>query len=194
MTSDNNLKGLVLCGGRSTRMQHDKSSIAYHGGLPQWQYLANLLQAFVPEVHLSCRAGQMIPGATNILTDSVEGAGPSAGLLSAHAVFPAASWLVLACDLPLIGPQSIAYLLQHRNRDKMATAFLSPFNQMPEPLIAIWEPAGLEQLRKEYEEGKTCPRKTLHFADTAVLENPHADEQFNANTPEEMREALRKIN
>ena len=30
------LKGLVLCGGFSTRMQEDKSRIDYHG-VPQWQ-------------------------------------------------------------------------------------------------------------------------------------------------------------
>ena len=56
MTSDNNLKGLVLCGGRSSRMQHDKSSIAYHNGVPQWQYLANLLLAFVPAAMMALRS------------------------------------------------------------------------------------------------------------------------------------------
>jgi molybdopterin-guanine dinucleotide biosynthesis protein A len=192
MISDNNLKGLVLCGGRSSRMQQDKSTIAYHG-LPQWQYLAQLLQGFTREVYLSCRSEQAYTGWDKVITDSVEGAGPSAGLLSAHAAYPAAAWLVLACDLPLISPKSIAYLLAQRQPGKAATAFLSPFNNMPEPLIAIWEPAGLAQLQKDFGEGKTCPRKTLHASDTLVIENPYADEQFNANTPAEMQEALKLL-
>ncbi|WP_119079099.1 molybdenum cofactor guanylyltransferase [Chitinophaga alhagiae] len=192
MTSTGNLKGLVLCGGRSTRMQQDKSTITYHG-MPQWQYLAELLQHFLPEVYLSCRAGQSYPGWNRVITDSVEGAGPSAGLLSARAVAPATSWLVLACDLPLIGPRSIEHLLRHRQPEKAATAFISPFNNMPEPLIAIWEPEGLTQLEKDFGEGKTCPRKTLLNTNTAVLHNPFADEQFNANTPEEMHEALQQL-
>lgn len=192
MTSTNNLKGLVLCGGRSTRMQQDKSAITYHGK-PQWQYLAELLQGFLPEVYLSCRAEQLYPGWDKVIIDSVEGAGPSAGLLSAHAFAPGVSWLVLACDLPLISPRSVDYLLQHRQPQKAATAFLSPFNNMPEPLIAIWEPAGLAQLEKDFGEGKTCPRKTLNYTDTAILHNPFADEQFNANTPEEMHAALQQL-
>lgn len=192
MISDKNLKGLILCGGRSTRMQQDKSGIAYHGQ-PQWQYLKHLLEGFLPEVYLSCRADQSYPGCDNIITDSVEGAGPSAGLLSAYALQPATSWLVLACDLPLIGPGSVTCLLEGRQPEKAATAFLSPFNNMAEPLIAIWEPAALEQLKKDFGEGKICPRKTLRAMDVAILENPYVNEQFNANTPGEMDEALKQL-
>ncbi|WP_241559098.1 molybdenum cofactor guanylyltransferase [Chitinophaga barathri] len=186
------LKGLVLCGGKSLRMQQDKSTISYHG-LPQWQYLYNLLKEFVPEVWLSAREGQEFPGCGNIIHDSVEGAGPSAGLLSAYAHDPAASWLVLACDLPLISAQSISLLLEKRQPRLAATSFISPFNEQPEPLIAIWEPAALEQLANDFREGKTCPRKTLSGMEVALIENPYRREQYNANTPEEMENAKEKL-
>lgn len=191
MMSDKNLKGLVLCGGRSKRMQQDKSNIGYHG-VPQWQHLRDLLQSFLPEVWLSCRADQEFPG-SNVITDSFESAGPATGLLSAHVAQPETSWLVLACDLPLISAQSVEYLIAHRQPEKAATAFLSDFNQSPEPLIAIWEPAALEKLAAEVKEGLYCPRKTLQKSDVLILENPYSIEQFNANTPEEMQDALRKI-
>jgi molybdopterin-guanine dinucleotide biosynthesis protein A len=181
------MKGLILCGGRSTRMQQDKSTIAYHG-MPQWQYLYNLLQSLVPEVYLSCRADQQ-PDFTDhipVITDSVPGAGPIVGLLSAHAAFPDDAWLVLACDLPLISLQSLSFLVHARQPEKDATAFLSSFNNSPEPLIAIWEAKGLELLKNS---GKSCPRKALLQADVLILENPYPTEQFNANTPEEMQAA-----
>ncbi|MRG45859.1 NTP transferase domain-containing protein [Chitinophaga sp. SYP-B3965] len=193
MTSDNNLKGLILCGGLSTRMQQDKSQIAYHGK-PQWQYLHDLLKSFLPEVYLSCRPEQEFPGCDNLIPDSVIGAGPSSGLLSAHAAYPDASWLVLACDLPLISEQSISYLLSNRNPQKAATAFVSPFNFSPEPLITIWEPKGLDALELEFREGKNCPRKTLLKVEVEILKNPNDTEQFNANTPDEMKDAMGKIN
>lgn len=192
MTSDKNLKGLVLCGGMSIRMQQDKSQIAYHGK-PQWQYLHDLLKNFLPEVYLSCRPEQEFPGCNHLIPDSVIGAGPSSGLLSAHAAYPDASWLVLACDLPLISEQSIAYLIQNRDAQKAATAFISPFNFSPEPLITIWEPAGLDALEKEFREGKNCPRKTLLKVEVELLKNPNSTEQFNANTPDEMNDAMNKI-
>lgn len=192
MTSDNHLKGLVLCGGQSLRMQQDKSQIAYHGK-PQWQYLHDLLKTFLPEVYLSCRPEQEFPGCDNLIPDSVTGAGPSSGLLSAYAAQPGVSWLVLACDLPLISEQSIAYLIQNRNVQKAATAFISPFNFSPEPLITIWEPAGLAALELEFREGKNCPRKTLLKVEVEILKNPYSVEQFNANTPDEMNDAMSKI-
>ncbi len=188
------LKGLVLCGGYSTRMQQDKSHIAYHG-MPQWQYLHDLLRAVVPEVYISCRPDQqeVFAGTAPLITDTVTVGGPAAGLLSAYAAFPDTAWLVLACDLPLISLQSLQLLLSSRNITKAATAFNSPVNHLPEPLIAIWEPRGLEVLQQSVAGGKQCPRKALLQTDIEVLENPYAAEQFNANTPEEMQEAIKLI-
>jgi molybdopterin-guanine dinucleotide biosynthesis protein A len=188
------MKGLILCGGYSTRMQQDKSSIVYHG-MPQWQYLYTLLQAVIPEVYLSCREDQRPAFTDNIpvITDNVEGRGPAVGLLSAHAAFPDSAWLVLACDLPLISLQSLSLLVHSRNKSKDATSFISPFNQLPEPLIAIWEPSGLQNLKTSFEAGKNCPRKAMLQGAIEVIENPYAVEQFNANTPQEMLEAKEKL-
>lgn len=168
-------------------MQEDKSMIPYHG-VPQWQYLYNLVQAQVPDTYVSFREDQVIENIP-VITDSVEGGGPAVGLLSAHAAFPDAAWFVLACDLPLISRQSIDFLLQHRDATKDATAFVSPVNHLPEPLIAIWEPSGLQKLKLSFESGKNCPRKALLQSDYLQIENPWATEQFNANTPEEKQEA-----
>ncbi|TWV99056.1 NTP transferase domain-containing protein [Chitinophaga pinensis] len=184
------LKGLILCGGRSTRMQQDKSLIAYHG-VPQWQYLYELVQSILPEVYVSCREDQRenLRADIDLITDSVEGGGPSAGLLSANKAFPEAAWLVLAVDLPLISAQSVNYLIAQRQPEKDATSLISPVNHLPEPLIAIWEPSGLKKLWQNVMDGRNCPRKTLLNADIHQVENPFSAEHFNANTPDEMKEA-----
>lgn len=195
MTMENKapLKGLVLCGGFSTRMQEDKSKIAYHG-MPQWQYLVTLLQPFLEEVYLSCRPEQQADFSyPYLIPDNVPYGGPSAGLLSAHLLQPQTAWLVLACDLPLISRQSLELLLQSRDANKAATSFISSFNQSPEPLIAIWEPAGLDILAENVATGKSCPRKTLLNSDIHLLQNPYEAEQFNANTPEEKAAAIQQV-
>lgn len=195
-TPDNKtpLKGLVLCGGFSTRMQEDKSIISYHG-MPQWQYLVTLLQSLLPEVYISCREDQQehFAGYPNLVPDSVPFGGPSAGLLSAHALQPETAWLVLACDLPLLSKQSLELLIAQRDATKAATTFVSPVNDLPEPLIAIWEPAGLHSLLENVTAGKNCPRKTMLNSNIALFKNPYAAEQFNANTPEEKAEALKDL-
>ncbi|MFY0252620.1 NTP transferase domain-containing protein [Chitinophaga sp. 30R24] len=185
------LKGLVLCGGFSTRMQEEKSDIAYHG-MPQWQYLVNLLQSFLQEVYVSCRAEQQSHfNYPLLIPDTLPYRGPSAGLLSAHALQPDTAWLVIACDLPFLSPNSLGLLIQQRNTLRAATTFISPANKLPEPLITIWEPAGLKALQQNVMEGKNCPRKTLLNTDIALLENPFFPEQFNANTPEEKAAAMK---
>lgn len=182
------LYGLILCGGRSLRMQQDKSQLDYHG-IPQWQYLYQLLAPLTEKVYLSCRADQQLDTALPVITDSIDDAGPATGILSAFKAFPDKAWLVLACDLPLISAQSLELLIASRNVGKEATAFISSFKQSPEPLMTIWETAGLKRLDIE----KGCPRKTLLKADIALIENPFAIEQFNANTPSERAEAMKVI-
>ncbi|WP_343689910.1 NTP transferase domain-containing protein [Chitinophaga sp.] len=182
------LYGLILCGGRSLRMQQDKSQLDYHG-LPQWQYLYQLLAPLTDQVYLSCRVDQQLDTDLPVIVDSVEEAGPATGILSAFKAFPGRAWLVLACDLPLVSAQSLSLLVSKREVNKEATAFISSFKQSPEPLMTIWEIAGLKRLDAE----KGCPRKTLMKADIALIENPFAIEQFNANTPEERAAALQTI-
>ncbi|WP_343744398.1 NTP transferase domain-containing protein [Chitinophaga sp.] len=188
------LKGLVLCGGQSTRMQENKSRISYHG-MPQWQYLVDLLTSFKLETYLSCRTDQQtdFDHYSRLIPDSVPYGGPSAGLLSAHQAQPDSAWLVLACDLPLISRQSLEILVRERDAEQSATAFISPVNDLPEPLIAIWEPAGLRALWQNVEAGKNCPRKTLLNTHIRLLHNPYATEQYNANTPEEKAVALKQV-
>ncbi|RFS22618.1 molybdenum cofactor guanylyltransferase [Chitinophaga silvatica] len=180
------IKGLVLCGGYSTRMQEDKSTIAYHG-VPQWKYLVKLLQNLIPEVYISCRPDQLLQFADHpmLIPDNVATKGPSAGILSAYQKDQHVAWLVIACDLPNISEQSLKYLISNRNITKAATTFISPVNHLAEPLITIWEPAALKSLAHNTEAGITCPRKTLLNCDIHLLENPFAEEQFNANTPDE---------
>ncbi|MGX5819746.1 NTP transferase domain-containing protein [Chitinophaga lutea] len=187
------LRGLVLCGGRSTRMRQDKSRIRYHDG-PQWSYLRQLLLDELEEVYISCRRDQVFPGCEALIIDSVDSAGPATGLLSAYKAFPDSAWLVLACDLPLIDATSIRMLLRHRDRRKAATAFLREGQPQPEPLVAIWEPAGLLSLQQAFLKGKNCPGKTLLSADIVTVTPPADEALFNANTPADMQTILQKLN
>src|SRR3546814_9342702 len=51
------LNGLILCGGKSHRMQEDKSLLKYRG-IPHWQYICDLLDPIVDDTWISCRKDQ----------------------------------------------------------------------------------------------------------------------------------------
>lgn len=186
ISKETKLYGLVLAGGKSTRMGHDKSVIEWHGK-EQRYYMADLLKKFCDEVFISCREEQEdeIDSNYNTITDKVEGKGPIVGIQSAFATHDSVAWLVLACDLPLIDESTLMYLVEHRDKTKVATTYKSPHDGLPEPLISIWEPEGKNALASFREQGYNCPRKVLINSDVAIIDPVNEQALINANTPED---------
>ncbi len=184
---------LILCGGYSTRMKQDKCLIVYHQQ-PQWKYLLNLFTPIFKNCFISCRKDQIdiFQLFTRIVTDDVafDFQGPAVGILSANKQFPNKTWLVVACDLPLITLKSINLLIEQRDVTKGATAFNSPTQNLPDPLLTLWEPLGIEELRLNVSLGITCPRKALLKMETKILDNPSSQELLNANTPKEYEQIM----
>lgn len=188
------LLGLVLAGGKSQRMGQDKGAIDYHGQ-PQRTYAAELLRPFCEEVFLSVRPDQLASteSAFPLLPDSFLGLGPMGAILSAFQTRPDAAWLVIACDLPLLRHHTLRQLVSKRNVQRMATAFNSPVNQFPEPLIAIWEPRSYSILLQFLAQGISCPRKALINNPVQLLDADVPEDLQNINYPEEMEALLQQL-
>ena len=94
---------------------------------------------------------------------------------------------MVACDLPLLDLDTLKYLIENRNTASIATTFESPFDQQPEPLITIWEPAACEILKSFSADGFNCPRKALirNIDRVKILKAPNPDALLNANTPQD---------
>ncbi|HDZ04040.1 hypothetical protein LCGC14_0133030 [marine sediment metagenome] len=195
MISNAKLYGLVLSGGKSTRMGEDKGLITYHN-LPQREHLYHLLNKVCEQTFLSIRQDQEreIPNSFNTIIDKDDFRGPYNGLLSAHIAHPEAAWLVLACDLPLMDKKALQELIAARNTGKIASAFADANNPLPEPLCAIWEPEALKQSIAYLEAGNgSCPRKFLINADVNLVFPEYKEVLLNANSKAEYKEALLKI-
>jgi len=187
------LYGLVLAGGKSTRIGQDKGTINWHGK-DQRYYMADLLKKYTDKVYISCRADQQqeINTAYQNLPDTFTGIGPFGAILSAFREQPEKAWLVVACDLPLLDQQTLDFLIAHRDTSSIATAFQSSHNDFPEPLITIWEPKSYPVLLSFLSQGYSCPRKVLINSDVKILQAPNPDALTNVNTPED-RERVEQI-
>jgi molybdopterin-guanine dinucleotide biosynthesis protein A len=188
------LFGLVLAGGRSNRMQADKAALDY-GRKPQLARAFELLEPRVQQAWVSVRADQRdepLRARYPQVVDGELGGGPIAGIIAAQSLHPGAAWLVLACDLPMLDGATLDRLLAGRDARRIATAFRSASDGLPEPLCAIYEPASREAVLRHVGAGRLCPRKFLAAHDTLLLEPPHPHALDNANTPQDA-EALRAL-
>lgn len=184
--SQQQLNGLVLAGGKSERMGQDKGAIQWHRKQQRY-HLADLLKNYTDEVYISCGADQQhdVDPAYPTLTDTFTGLGPFGAILSAFREQPEKAWLVVACDLPLLDQDTLDFLIAHRDTSAIATAFESPHDGFPEPLITIWEPKSYAVLLSFLAQGYSCPRKVLINSNSKILKVPQADALTNVNTPEE---------
>lgn len=188
--------GLVLAGGRSSRMRADKAALAYQGQTQLERAMA-LLDALLPRAFVSVRPDQAddpLRARFARIVDRHENIGPLAGVLAAQAEHPQAAWLVLACDLPLLDRASLEHLLRARDPARLATAYRSSHDGLPEPLCAIYEPASAAALSAHLAAGRNCPRKFLLSADVNIIEEPNPRALDNINTPEEYGLAMATLN
>ena len=189
------VRGLVLAGGRSTRMGRDKAALVYRGRDQLTVTLALLAEAGVPG-WLSVRAGQTAdPSRARHpqIVDGPEGEGPIAGILAALRSAPEAAWLVLACDLPFLDAGTLRALLEARDPTRVATAFRSGHDGLPEPLCAVWEPRAIAPLLRHVADGGRCPRKFLLAQDARLVALPRRDALDNVNSAAEYWRAMQEL-
>jgi len=182
------IKGLVLVGGKSTRMGQDKSELDYFGK-PQKEVAKELLENNNLKTFYSV---EKATNNVNEISDKFYNLGPFGGICSAFQKDPNSAWFVLATDLPFVNNKVIEFLLNHRNPSKVATAIKGKTKQFVEPLITIYEPKAYPILLQYLAQGYSCPRKMLINSDVEIVE---IDDDLirNVNTPEEFEMAIKEI-
>ncbi|PGH14125.1 hypothetical protein AJ79_03242 [Helicocarpus griseus UAMH5409] len=135
--------------------------------------------------------------------------GPAAGLLAAHSAKPTATWLVVACDYPLLSTSALHYLQEQHytiattdsgtNASSCEPPLLTCYRNTQgycEPLLGMWTPEALSILARNVEQGRTGPRFVIEELGSGgkgqVRLVVPRDERwlFNANTVGEWREAV----
>jgi molybdopterin-guanine dinucleotide biosynthesis protein A len=192
------LYGLVLAGGRSTRMQRDKAAIQYRPGETQLDAAMKLLEGRVARAFASVRAEQRSDPARARYPQIVDRGGlegPIAGISAALTEHPDAAWLVLACDLPYLEARTLDALIAARRDGTNVIAFKSSSDSLPEPLCAIYEPGARTLLEDHIAAGKNCPRKFLiNTAEVELLDLPNPRALDNVNTVEDYGRAMSELN
>ena len=189
------IPGLVLAGGRSSRMGEDKAAKRL-AGKPLAQIVALRLAAQASAVFINTRNQALAGLGFDLLPDTIEGQeGPLAGILAgldyvlAH--LPAASHLaVVPADAPFF-PETLVSRLAAAI-DGPDTLAMAAYCGDPEPAFALWPVALAKRLRHWLETGEnrairafaaTCQVRLVDFVD----EPSHSF--FNVNRPRDFERA-----
>ena len=189
------LYGLVLVGGKSERMGHDKALLSFDGKHTQLERAVSLLSKVTDHAFVSLRKEQEFPlpdGANAVFDNFEEIKGPLCGILSAMKAYPLADWLVVACDLPNLDTSALRKLIgAYRSMDPQLTAYKNSHSGFPEPLCAIY-PAGndseLIQLSRELD--TLSPRKLFAHKSARLVDQTNPNSLDNVNTAAEYEVAL----
>src|SRR5690348_75343 len=142
----NKLYGVVLCGGKSSRMGSDKGLLQC--GERTWSEMAlenlrpyctrvvlSVNQSQVPAYGRKFSQGMLMQDDPDILKQY---AGPVAGVLTARGKFPGGDLLVLACDMPDMDTACLRELVEAYRRYPHHSCYAYQGADFFEPLCAIY--------------------------------------------------------
>lgn len=193
--------GIVLAGGRSTRMGAAKADLEWHGSTLLYRAAAVVGRAVDGPVVVVAAPGQALPelpAGVAVVEDPVEGLGPMQGLAAGLTAVADRAGVAFVCstDLPFLHPAFVRRVLRGLTGD--AEVVLPVAHGFRQPLAAAYRTriAGLvaELLaRGHHRPGmlfEHCEVVRLDdaalLADPALAEHdPRLDSVLNVNTPED---------
>lgn len=190
--------GVVLAGGASRRMGHDKAALRIDGEPLVRRAVGRLRRALAEVVVVGSPALASLVPDTRVIADEWPGRGPLGALATALRATDAEWVLLVACDMPFLQAPLI------REIARLALA------QPPAEVIAVRGPRGLEPLHAAYARaclplalrrlagddvslrGLLGAARVREMAPEEVRRlDPSGLSTLNANTPEEWERALR---
>ena len=179
------VSGIILAGGRSSRMGTDKAQLPL-GGQTLLERQAEKLRALGIDDILISGAAVSLPCA-RLIADRVPGCGPLGGLYACFSAAKHQNCLVLCVDVPLVPLRSLAELLEaHLEGDTDAT--LLEQGGFPEPLLGVYRAALAEQIAPLLRDGEFAVRAFLRRIRLQTV--PYTGDALlltNCNTPEDYR-------
>lgn len=188
------LVGVVLAGGKSSRLGRDKALLRFGGEGDLLTRTLELLRGMVDSVIV---VGRPHPGGIGI-ADLAPGLGPVGGITTALTHAAGAACLALSCDLPFMNREILARLVaayRRRPSGKIAFLYRRASDGREESLVAVYGPETLSAFRRCMDEGLLKVGRVVPEEEKFYLDYDEADAQafFNINRPADLEEARRII-
>ena len=189
--------GVVLCGGKSTRMGTSKALLPF-GPETMLQRVVRIVGDVVSPIVVVAAVDQILPDlppAVIVTRDASEGRGPLEGLRAGLTVLPAyvERAYVTSCDVPLLVPDFVRQMLDLAGGYDIAVIEINGFSH---PLSAVYSRATLPYVEDLLAHDRLRPAflfdvvKTRRIEPAQMTADPHLRTLRNLNTREDYEQAL----
>ncbi len=183
--------GVIVAGGRASRMGGRDKAFAAVGGEPIAVRTVRLFHALFPQVLVATNRPEPFRGLdVEIVADRFPGSGPLAGIHAALLASRHPHAFVAACDMPRLATDVIRFLVA---RIGTADAIVPRWGGDVEPLHAVYARSCLDQMETCLRAGRLPLRDFLALVrvdyvgdDELARVGGAADSLTNVNTPEEL--------
>jgi molybdopterin-guanine dinucleotide biosynthesis protein A len=183
--------GIVLAGGRSSRMGRPKAWLDWHGSPLLRRVCGIVARGAGGPVAVVRAPGQELPplpDGVRVIEDEREGRGPMQGILAGLEAVDADVAFVASVDLPFLHPRFVAAVCHALDGADVAVPQLAGHRQ---PLAAAYRPALAPLVAELVEEERMKPAFLFERCTTRWLEElPHPESVRNVNAPADYRAAL----
>ncbi|HID11343.1 MAG TPA: molybdenum cofactor guanylyltransferase [Candidatus Latescibacteria bacterium] len=175
--------GIVLAGGRSSRMGRDKAGIVL-GGRTFMERAIDALRPLCAEVWVVGRDGGK--GEVRFLRDELPGLGPIGGLYTGLRALGDGRAIFAACDMPFLEPEVLKQLLGYH-----AEAVVFRLGGRVQPLPGVYNARLVERILGQVEAGERSLMALLRASFTAYVELSPSEARvlLDVDTPDDLGRA-----
>ena len=189
--------GVVLAGGKSSRMGASKAELPFMGEPLLRRVVNRLSEAVADVVVIGPPTLQMLVPDVLVWSDVTVPVGPLGGLYTALKMTPCERLFLVACDMPLLQPALIRTMLAVAEAHRASDAVTLLSNGRMEPLHAVYARSSLDAVEEALASGQRAMHLLLErlavvtmSPEIVVREDPRGVSALNVNTPEDWRHAL----
>lgn len=186
------LEGIILAGGKSSRMGTDKGLISYKG-LTFAEYLIHTISPFCKQVKINANNKKYEQFGLKVIQDVFHEKGPLGGIYSSLLSCSLDYVLLVPCDMPFISKELINILVDQAIEDEVT--FFS-FADKWQPLLAIYPKSILSIVKSNIEKEELGVMRLLKSNENKIKINVIEREEIilNCNTKEELEKLYNENN
>jgi molybdopterin-guanine dinucleotide biosynthesis protein A len=186
MEASKNITGIILAGGKSSRMGTDKGLLKLDG-VQFIERIINTMKPLVNDIIIVSNNPDYDQFDYKCIKDSIKDAGPLAGLYTGLEHSKTEYNLVLSCDVPLINSSVLNLLI--KGIDETSDIIQIKSNNRTMPLIAIYKKQCMHHCLELLQNGERRLQVAVEQFTTKTITIPSELDHFvtNINTKEQLK-------